>query len=740
MNQQAKTSAQELLASLYPSSLMVVGASADPGKRGYQAVQALVTEGFQGRIYPVNPRLEQLLGLTCYPEIAAVPGAPELALVCTPAASLPEVLDACGRKGVKTAVVLASGFAEVGAAGQALQNLSLAVARNWGLRLIGPNTSGVFNMHAAMNLVGYRDLRPGPLGILSQSGNMALSLVTEGTLQLHSGFSSYIGVGNASDLAFHDYLDYFLLDQGTGALAAYIEGLDAGQAFLQAARQFTASKPLVVYKSGRSASGQKAAKSHTGALAGNYQVARGVMRQAGVVLVNQPDYLLPVAEALATQPLVKGGRVAVLADGGGHATIAADALDSLGLPLAQLSAASQKALAACLPATASLTNPIDVAGATDTDPEVFARCAEILLADPGVDQLLLVGLFGGYALRFDPQLLIAERQTALQLADLARASGKPLLVHSLYALYKPEPLALLVEEGFPVFSSIEVAVAAVQALTDYSAYRFREATDDYLTGEGEASRRALKILDGARFEGRSALLEPEAKQLLKAFEVQLPEELWLRSREDLQQLDAAWLTQPLAMKLVSQDILHKSDAGGVELNLLGLEDLDAAWQRIELSAAKYAADAKLQGCLLVPMASNQATEVILGVTRDSQYGPLLMFGLGGIFVEVLEDVVFRALPLSRADAWDMLAGIRSAKVLEGVRGQPPVDKSALVELMLKVSALVTAHPEIAEMDLNPVRCYREGYKVLDARVLLNTQRATSSSALEKLELLPELVH
>jgi len=723
-----------LLSSFYPNALMVIGASADPTKRGFQSIRSLLRDGFTGDIYPVNPRLKELLGLACYSSIEAVPANPELALVCTPAASLLDVIQSCGLKGVKTAVVLASGFAESGKEGEALQAEAVALAKRFNMRLVGPNTSGVFNTHARMNLVGFTNLTVGPLGILSQSGNMALSLVTEGSTQLHSGFSSYVGIGNAADLAFHDYLDYFAADKGTKTLITYMEGLTDGRAFLQAARAFTANKPLVLYKSGKSESGQRSAKSHTGALAGSYQIAKGIMHQAGVVLVDQPDHLLPVAEALASQPLPAGKKIAILADGGGHATIAADELDALGLSLAELTPTTQAALKALLPNGAAVSNPVDVAGGTDSEPMNFALCVRLLLADPGVDQLLLVGLFGGYALRFDTSLAEAELQTAVTLSELAKASGKPLLVHSLFALNKPAPLQRLVEGGTPVYASIETACASLKALADYAAYRKRISKDDWLTGRGEPSLRVQRLLQKVRTEGRTALLEPEAKQMISAFEVSLPEQHWITDPGELEHLPDELLSQPLAMKIVSQDILHKSDAGGVLLNLQGLDALKKGWKTLYQNSLHYAADARLKGVLLSPMADPKGTEIILGVTYDQQYGHLLMFGLGGIFVEVLKDVVFRSLPLARSDAWDMLAGIQAVKVLEGVRGQPPVDKSALVELLLKISALVTAHPEIAELDLNPVRCYRDGYAVLDARLVLfsaSTDKLVQQDALKK---------
>ncbi|WP_114416480.1 acetate--CoA ligase family protein [Marinospirillum perlucidum] len=723
--------ADALLAGFYPRSLVVVGASSHPGKRGYQAVRALQQGGFKGRIYPVNPGLQELLGLTCYPDLESLPGTAELALICTPATSVPQVLRACGSQGVKVAVVLAAGFSESGPEGQALQAEAVKVAAEEEIRIIGPNTSGIFNMHAAMNLVGYRDLQPGPVGILSQSGNMALSLVTEGARDLHAGFSSYIGVGNAADLALHEYLDYFAADLPTRVVAAYIEGVGDGRAFLQAAAAFTAQKPLLVYKSGRSASGQAAARSHTGALAGSYQVARGVMQQAGVLLVDQPEQLLPLSEALATQPLPRGKRVAVLADGGGHATLAADELDAQGLQLAELQPQTRQQLAALLPASAGLNNPIDVAGATDDHPAVFARCSEILLADPGVDQLLVVGLFGGYALRFDPELEAEEIQASRDLVAQAQKAEKPLLIQSLYARHKPAPLQAVAELGYPVMTEIDIAVAAIKALTQYADYRRKIASDDYLTGRGQASQRAHLVMKRATLQGRSALLEPEAKQLLRAFEIPLPAEQWITRKEDLAHLDSKWLQQPLAMKLVSADVLHKSDAGGVQLNLYGLEELDHAWQTMEAEVRTRVPEARLQGRLLTPMAADKGTEIILGVTCDPQYGHLLMFGLGGIFVEVFQDVAFRALPLSRSDAWELLAGLRSSAILNGVRGQAAIDKEALVELMLKLSALVTAHPEISELDLNPVRCYREGYQVLDARIILNQEGVeTRASSLE----------
>lgn len=388
------------LSFLNPNSVAIIGASKDPTKRGFRAIQTLLQEKFAGAIFPINPKETDILGLPCHPDLDSVPQQIDLALICTPARTLPSMVRACGEKGVRGAVVLAGGFSEAGEEGARLEQEMITAARQFGVRLVGPNTSGMFNTHKACNLVGFSDLEPGGIGILSQSGNMALSLVTEGQINGHMGFSTYIGVGNEADLQFHEYLDYFGDDEQTKVVIAYVEGLKNGHAFLESARRVCRIKPVVLYKSGRTEVGQNTAKSHTGALAGSYGVARGALQQAGVTVVNRSDQILSVAEALALLPAPPSKRIAILADGGGHATIAADALTEQGMQLPRLSRQTRERLAAILPPAAALGNPVDVAGGTDSNPEVFADCAEAILYDPSVDALLVVGLFGGYAIRF----------------------------------------------------------------------------------------------------------------------------------------------------------------------------------------------------------------------------------------------------------------------------------------------------------------------------------------------------
>lgn len=701
---------------LAPDSIAIIGASADPTKRGYKAMVGLIKGNYRGRIYPLNPKVPEILGVPTYASLDDIPGPVDLALICTPAATLPGLMAECGRKGVKGAVILASGFRETGPEGARLEQQVLDAARAGGVRIIGPNTSGMFNLHKNVNLLDLRNVKPGDIGFISQSGNMLLALVLEAEHNGHVGFSTYVGPGNQTDIGFNDYLRYLGEDEHTRVATLYVEGFRDGQRFLQAAREITPVKPVVVYKSGATELGKKAASSHTGALAGSYEMTVDVLKQVGVSVVRHSDQILPVAEGLALMQQARGKRVAVIADGGGQATITSDRLSDAGLELATLSEATRKRLAEILFAQASLANPIDVAGTSDADPEVLARCMEIVAEDDSVDAVFLVGMFGGYHTRFAESLLGGEMRAAEAMIELARRCGKPLVIYSLYAPVKPPALRRLHEAGLPVYASIEHAVKVLQALAERGLYLQRQ--HGLPLQESVAPREdMLAMFARAQNEGRD-LYEFEAKSLLRAHGVAVAEEFVAHNADELAAAAAKFGEQPVAMKVVSKDILHKSDAGGVKLNLVGEAALRTAFDQIMTSCRAYDANADIRGVLVTPMARKGA-EVIVGVVRDPIFGPVLMFGLGGIFVEILEDVAFRAIPLSRFDAEAMVDQLKGRKILAGVRGEAAVDKAALVELLLKVSSIVSAYPQLSELDLNPVIAYPDGLAVVDARIIIN---------------------
>jgi acetyltransferase len=701
---------------LAPESIAIIGASTTPTKRGHRAVQMLLREGYAGRIYPINPKASEILGVPCYKDLTEVPEAVDLAMVCTPARTVPQVIRTCGEQGVKGALVIAAGFSESGAEGKRLEQEMVAEGKRSGVRIIGPNTSGVFNTHRACNLVGVTDVKKGPLGILSQSGNMLLALVTEGHFDGHIGFSTYVGVGNQADIQLHEYLEAYADDEDTKAVVAYIEGLSDGAAFLDVARRVTQKKPVIVYKSGRTTTGQKAAKSHTGSLAGNFAVGRDVLRQSGVTLVTESDRLLPIAHALATQPASAGRRVAVLTDGGGQGTIAADALVEHGMKVGAPTAATRERLENMLTATAALANPIDVAGATDENPGLLAECAEVLLQDNEVDALFVVGMFGGYHLRFGERLAGAEEEAGRHLARLGSTYGKPIVMHSVYAPYRPAPLTVVGDAGVPVFGSIETAVKCVVALADYGDVRRRNASEE-LPLTRPTRRTGANLVARAAERGGNCLLEHEARDLLASYGIRLSPSLLVRNPSQLVDVPEKLGNGPMAMKVVSKDILHKTDAGGVKLGIQGPEAMKEAFAAIMSTAAKYDSSAVVEGVLVSPMVE-RGIELIFGVNKDPQFGPVMMFGMGGVFVEVLKDVAFRALPLRRADAEAILQDIKAAPVLAGTRGARPIDREAVIDLMLRLSELSLAHPEISEIDLNPVVVYPEGYAIVDARMLV----------------------
>ena len=701
---------------LAPDSIAIVGASADPTKRGYKAMIGLIKDGYQGAIYPINPKVDMILGVRTCPSIADVPGAIDLALICTPAATVPGLLVECGKKGVKGAVILASGFRETGPEGAKLEQQVLDAARAGGVRIIGPNTSGMFNLHKKVNLLALANVKAGDIGFISQSGNMLLSLVLEAEHNGHVGFSTYVGPGNQTDIGFNDYLRYLGEDPHTKVATLYVEGFRDGERFLQAAREITAVKPVVVYKSGSTEQGAKAASSHTGALAGSYAMTVDLLRQVGVSVVHDSDDVLPVAEGLGLLQKAPGKRVAVVSDGGGQATIASDRLAEAGLELAVLSETTRRRLGEILFPQASLVNPVDVAGSTDANPALLANCMEIVAEDENVDAVFLVGMFGGYSIRFAEDLLGGEMRGAESMIELGRRSSKPLVIYSLYAPIKPPALRRLHEAGLPVYSSIEHAVTVLKALGERGMY-LRDATGGEPLPPAIPTAETEALFATAKNEER-ALLEFEAKALLRAHGVNVAPEVLVHDTEELGEVAHRFGDQALVMKVVSEDILHKSDAGGVKLNLRGEAALREAYDQIMTSCRAFRPSANIRGVLVTPMAK-KGTEVIIGVSRDPIFGPVMMFGLGGIFVEILEDVAFRAIPLSRHDARSMVEQIKARKILEGARGEPAVDKEALVDLLLKVSSMVTAYPALAELDLNPILAYDDGYAVVDARVIVN---------------------
>ena len=703
---------------LNAESVAIVGASKSHTKRGYQAIRTLVDEKFEGEIYPVNPKEKTIMGFKCYAKVSNIEDPVDVALITTPARTIPAILEDCSRKGVRGAVIIAGGFGEIGAEGRKLEDEMMAVAKKYNIRIIGPNTSGMMNLKSNLNLVGLKDSPKGEIALLTQSGNMALTLITEARIKSRKGFSYYAGVGNEADIKFHEYLKFFREDPDTRVILMYVEGMRDGRRFLQEAYKTTIIKPIVLLKSGRSATGKKSVGSHTGALAGISEVSDGAFQRAGIITIENSDELFPAAETLSSLSPLKNNRIAILADGGGHATIAADLLTELGVEIPPLREKTQAKLKKILPSNASFRNPVDVAGGTDSNPALFADCAAIILKDRGIGGLLIVGLFGGYGIRFDESLAFEEEDAAHRMGKLVREKKKPIILHSLYSFEKPHSHDLLRYNNIPVYDSLDIACKCIGVLAEYGQYLSADhikAKFDF-NWRKRAQKSVAELISQVQKEGRNTLLEHEAKTIFRKHRISISEEGLASTVEEAIQI-ANRLDGAVAMKIVSPDILHKSDASGVRLGLRAEKAVQTAFNQIVQNAKRFNADADIRGVLVSPMIKD-GIEIIIGSKIDDQFGPVIMFGIGGTMVEVLKDVVFRVLPISYTSARNMVREIRSVRLLDGFRGSPPYDKKAIERLLMTVSEVIESYPEIKELDLNPVIVHEHGLKIADARIIL----------------------
>jgi acetyltransferase len=720
---------------LRPRSVAVVGASGDPTKRGNQAVRALIDAGYQGRVIPVHPGGGTLHGLPVIRSADELDAAPDLVLVCTPANTVARVLEEWGRAGTRGAVVLASGFGESGASGASLERAVRDGCARTGIRVVGPNTSGIMNVPIGLNLIGVRGVRAGSLALLVQSGNMALQLLTEAERRTSLGFTFCIGVGNKIDIPYKEYLDFLDGDDATRAILVHVEGFRDGRGFLETARLVAARKPIVVLKGARSPGGSAAARSHTGAIAGSYETLRAGLMQAGILEVKRSDELLHVGETLATQPPIRGTRgIALLSDGGGHATLAVDALHDHGYALATLAPATLERLRALLGPAAAVANPIDLAGAADRDPAVFPRALDILADDPAVGGVLMVGLFGGYAIRFAPSLLESELAAAADMARIARERGLALVVHSLYASFRSEPLRRLTAENVPVVESLDVACTCIAVARERG--QLRDRLDDVANAwlpdhvipsasaaqpPAERRRVANRSMASALAEQRVVLLEPETRNLLGAYGVSLVPASLCRTAEEVAQ-SAGDLTGAVAVRVVSPSAPHKTEAGGVRLGVIGRAAAAAAFDEVTAQVHDWIRSRDLpldvRGVMVSPMLEKPIAELLIGVVRDPLFGPVLTVGAGGTAVEVTRDVALRILPITPAVVHEMLDGLRIAPVLHGLRGRPGVAIDSVVDAAIAVAQAALENDAIVEIEINPLFAYADRAVAIDARAYL----------------------
>jgi acetyltransferase len=688
-----------------PRAVAVIGASPDPARLGHRVLRNIIDHGYAGRILPIHPQATTILGLPSYPKVSAAPGPIDLAVVVVPARAVLDVVEDCGRAGVAGLVVISAGFKEIGGPGRALELQLLERVRHYGMRMIGPNCLGIIDTTTRLN-ASFAALMPaaGQIAFMSQSGALCTAIL-DWSAGRGIGFSRFVSLGNKADVDEVALLRSWGADPTNRVILAYLEGIADGPAFIAAARDVTRHTPVIAIKSGTTAAGTRAISSHTGALAGSERAYEAAFDQSGVLRARSMQELFDVALAFAYQPPIGGDRIAIVTNAGGPGIIATDAIERSGMRLAELGDATLARLRAGLPPAASCANPIDVIGDARADRYEVALAAA--LADPGVDAALVL---------FTPQAGSEPERTAEAIACLAAQHGKPVLTSYMGAASIGPALAILNQRRIPNYAFPEQAVAALRALVHQHAWCTRPAGERVSFAVDRERVRAL--FARVRAAGRIELGEIEAREVLDAYGMRLPRSELAHSPEQAATL-AAQIGFPVVMKISSPDILHKSDIGGVRLGIADAAAARDAYEVIEYRARTYSRDAAIWG-VLVQEQVRRGREVLVGVSRDPQFGPLIGVGLGGIYVEVLQDVAFRLAPLTREEVREQIRSIRSYPLLRGVRGDPPADLAAIEDVVLRVAQLVDDFPEIVEMDINPLMVYpnSEGAMVVDARIIL----------------------
>ncbi len=693
-----------------PRSVAVIGATETPGTVGRALVENLLASTFGGRVFPVNPKRATVLGQTAYPRLADVPAEVDLAVIATPAATVPGIIRECIEADVQAAIIISAGFKETGSAGAALEAEIRQLIAGKRIRIIGPNCVGVMSPLTGINATFATGMmRPGRVGFISQSGAM-LTAILDWSIDENVGFSHVVSTGSMLDVGWGDLIDFLGDDPQTSSILIYMESVGDARSFFSAAREVALQKPIVVIKAGRSEAAAKAAASHTGALTGGDEALEALFRRAGVLRVRQISELFHLAEVLAKQPRPKGPRLAIVTNAGGPAVLATDALIESGGQLAALSPATIDALNGALPPHWSHGNPVDVLG--DASADRYAKGIEIVAADPGCDGVLAI---------FAPQALTDATATAQRLNSTARPHDKPLLASWMGGSQVAAGTRLLNQAGIPTFSYADSAARAFQYmwLHNYFLKGIYEtptlAVDD---DDGHGPQQVARILQQAVAAGRTLLNEVESKQVLAAYGIPTVESV-VAAKADEAVACAQRIGYPVVLKLYSQTITHKTDVGGVKLNLHGDDAVRTAFAEIAAAVDERAGTGHFGGVTVQPMIAADGYELIVGSSIDPQLGPVLLFGSGGQLVEVYQDRSLGLPPLTTTLARRMIERTKIHKALVGVRGRKPVDLAALEQLLVRFSQLVLENPRIREIDVNPLLAGPQRLIALDARVVLH---------------------
>lgn len=691
-----------------PTSVAIIGASATPNKVGYILVRNMLKSGFHGKIYPINPQGEQILGLKVYPSVKDVPDEIDLAVVAIPARLIPPVAEECGEKHVKSMIIISAGFKETGKEGAELEAQIAGIAKRHGMRVQGPNCLGAINTHAPLDLSFAAALpKRGSIGFISQSGALGTAIL-DWIIKKEIGFHSFISLGNKADLDEVDFIEAMAEDPDVKVILLYLESIERGRKFIEVASEVTKRKPVIVVKGGTSSAGAKAAGSHTGALVGSFLAYQKAFDKSGVILADTMEDLFNFGIAFVEQPLPKDEGIAIVTNAGGPGILATDLVERLGLKVSEIKGETKEKLKKGLPPAAATGNPIDVLGDAGADRYAFA--IEETLWDPGVNLVVVL---------LTPQAMTDSMATADAMVRLQEKHPEKTMLAVFMGGEQVEGAAKhLKEKGIPCFDFPEKAIKTADAVYRYT--RNLRLPVEKPTKYTVDKKRVDSIFKAVRADGRKNLLPTEAAEVARAYGIEAPPSR-MAEKPDAAVKYAEEMGYPVVMKIVSPDILHKTDIGGVILNINKPEEVKKAFADIMTKSRKAHPEAKIYGVSVDKMVP-RGREMIIGMSRDAQFGPMVMFGLGGIYVNFLKDVAFRIAPLTPSEAEGIVKETKSYTLLKGIRGEPPSDVDALQETIQRVSQLVWDYPEITEMDINPILVYEmgKGCQALDVKISLSS--------------------
>ncbi len=688
-----------------PASVAVIGASRDESKLGHAVLKNLIQCGYDGELYPINPRAEAILGHQAYPSVLAVTEKIDLSVIVVPDRFVPQVLEECGQKGVKGVIVITAGFREIGGEGIKKEKALVDIVERYDMRMLGPNCLGIIDTICPLNASFARGMpRRGDIAMMSQSGALLLAIL-DWALGEEVGFSRFVSLGNKADIDETDLLQLWDEDPYSKVIVAYLEGISDGPRFMEIAQQVTGETPIIAIKAGTSDAGARAVSSHTGTLAGSERAYDAAFKQAGITRADSIEELFDYAHAFAEVPPIKGDKIAIVSNAGGAAIMATDALDRAQLQLASFQGKTIRSLKTHLPPGSNALNPVDVRG--DADAERYKFALDAVLQDKNVDGVIAI---------LTPQAVTRVDETAHAIADVVQEHDKPVLGCFMGQNTALIGIEILRDHMIPNYPYPERVVDAIRAMVErwrWLGYPPRKME------RFEVQREEVEqVLSQVRADGRLTVGDAEAREIMKAYRITIPQ-AQLASNPDEAVEIAQRIGYPVVMKIVSPDILHKTDIGGVKLNLMGDTAVRDTFDLLMYRASRYMPEAEIWGALVQEMVP-QGKEVIIGINRDPQFGPLLLFGLGGIYVEALKDISFRIAPIARWEAEEMITEIRAYPLLRGFRGEKPSDLKAIAECILRVSQLAVDFPEIVELDINPLMVNEEGKGAvaIDMRLVL----------------------